>query len=136
MKTIKRIGAAVLVIALSACASTGVKVTEDQTSGFAPGQTTRQEVLSKLGKPTMQTRLPDGTRLVQYAYAESSVRASTFIPIVGAFVGGADMNTSSVQIRFDAQDRLIDMSHSEGEMGSGTGFAAGSPAPSVNQPRK
>lgn len=136
MKTIKSIGALALAIALSACASSGVKVTEDQTSGFTPGQTTRQEVISRLGKPTMQTRLSDGTRLVQYTYAESSVRASTFIPIVGAFVGGADTNMSNVQIRFDNQDRLIDMSHSEGEMGSGTGFAAGSPAPAVDQPRK
>lgn len=136
MKFSKPLATIAIAALLSACASSGVKVTEDQTSGFVKGQTTRSEVISKLGKPTMQTRLSNGTRLLQYTYAESSVRASTFIPIVGAFVGGADTSTSNVQLSFDEQDRLTDITHSEGEIGSGTGFAAGAPAPAIDQPRK
>lgn len=136
MKTTATACALACVLALSACASSGVKVTENQTAAFEKGKTTRQEVIAKLGKPTMQTSLGDGTKLVHYTYAEATVRPSTFIPLVGAFVGGTDSQSSHVSMRFDAQDKLIDITTSESQMGTGTGFAAGAIAPSTDQPRR
>lgn len=121
---------------MGACASSGVQVTEQQTSAFEKGKTTRQEVIAKLGKPTMQTNLGDGTKLVQYTYAEATVRPSTFIPFVGAFVGGADSRSSHVALKFDAQDKLIDVTSSESQMGTATGLAAGAVAPATDQPRR
>lgn len=135
MKTIATAFAMACALALTACASSGVKVTEDQTSAFEKGTTTRQEVIAKLGKPTMQTSMGDGTKLLHYTYAAATVRPSTFIPLVGAFVGGADSHSSVVAMRFNAQDQLIDITSTESNMGTGTGFAAGAPAPVTDQPR-
>lgn len=131
----KLAAAAAIALTLAACASSGVKVTEAQTSGFIKGETTRGQVLTQLGSPTLQSKLADGTSMVIYSHAESSVRASTFIPIVGAFVGGADTRSNTVTMRFDQQDKLIDVSTTESAMGTGTGLASGGQVSVPNQPR-
>ncbi len=119
---------------ITACAATGVKVDPSQTASFKPGQTTYAEVIAKLGPPTSQTQIGTGQRFISYTYARSAARPETFIPIVGAFVGGADTQAQSVMFRFDANGVLVDTTSSSHQMGSGTGFMAGPPAPRTAQP--
>jgi len=98
------------------CASSGVKVTEDQTSSFVKGQTTRAQVIQALGNPTSQTKMSDGTRIISYSYARARTRPTTFIPIVGLFAGGTDTHGSSVTLSFDANDKLIDITSMENDI--------------------
>jgi hypothetical protein len=114
---------------LTGCAAGGTQVREDQVSGFKAGQTTLQQVVSALGPPQQNTVLADGTRAITYIYTKSSVRPETFIPYVGAFVGGADTASNSVTLRFDRNGLLQDYSASSATLGIGTGFEAGSPNP-------
>src|SRR5690606_14654630 len=84
----KTITTALAALMLTACASSGVRVTDEQMSQFKEGQTTQQDVITALGQPTTTMRNADGTTVLMYTYAEARTRGSTFIPIVGAFVGG------------------------------------------------
>ena len=124
------------VLALAGCAASGVRVTDEQVAAFKAGETTKAQAMAVLGKPTMQMRLADNTSIVIYSHYESRVRPETLIPIVGAFVGGADSNSNTMTLRFDAADRLLDTSSSTSNFGTGTGLAAGQPSPVLDQPRK
>jgi len=123
-------------IGLSGCAATGVQVKQGQLDQFKQGETTRQEVVAALGKPTTQMRNSDGTTTLLYTYAEYRTRPQTFIPFVGAFVGGTDTNSSHVTLTFDQAGKLLSYSSSESEMGTGMGMAAGQVEAVQNQPRK
>ena len=112
-------------------------VSDAQVAAFKPGETTEAQVAALLGQPNMRTRLPDGTVMVIYSYAEYSTRPATFIPIVGAFVGGADTRSSAVTLRFDKDGKLIDTSSSSTTFGTGMGPPAGKvDNTSTQQPRQ
>ncbi|WP_153012897.1 hypothetical protein [Pseudacidovorax intermedius] len=128
--------AALAAAALAGCAASGVRVTDDQVAHFQRGVTTKAEVLQALGKPTMQMRMGDGTSMVIYSFAEVAVRPATFIPVVGAFAGGADSRSNTMTLRFDAAERLVDTTSSATETGTGRGASAGPVAPVSDQPRR
>ncbi|WP_193090532.1 hypothetical protein [Advenella sp. FME57] len=136
INAIKCVFLSTVAVFLIGCAASGVKVSEDQLGQLVKGQTSRTEVLSKFGKPTTQMRNSDGTATVFYNFAEYRTRPATFIPIVGIFAGGSDIHTSSAMFRFDANDRLVEYSTSQSDMGTGMGRAAGPIEPVQNQPRK
>lgn len=127
-----------LAIAVAGCAATGVQVTDEQMSEFTPGETIKAEVVEKLGQPTSQTRLSDGTTVLTYTYAEYRTRPETFIPYVGMFVGGGDTRSNHVTLTFDSNDVLADYSSSSSELGTATGVAPTSTPiePVADQPRK
>ena len=62
------VSAAILVFAsfLCGCMSIGTQVKSDQLSGFRKGETTKQEVMAKLGKPTSVVTNSDGSKVFQY----------------------------------------------------------------------
>jgi outer membrane protein assembly factor BamE (lipoprotein component of BamABCDE complex) len=134
-KLISLIAACALV---AGCAATGVKVTDEDLAFLRTGETTESEVVERLGPPTTRMKLGDGSTFMMYTYAEYSTRASTFIPIVGAFVGGADTKSSHVTLRFDKSGKLIDSSSSSTNMGTASNLSSGvsSPGGDVQQPRK
>lgn len=132
----KKIAVVLAALFLSACAATGVKVTDDQLSQFHEGQTTKQEVIAALGQPTTTMRNADGTTMVMYTYSEARTRASTFIPIVGAFAGGVDSRASTAVLTFDQNGVLKSTSTSESQYGTATGIAVDGGAPVTDQPRK
>ncbi|MCI2809392.1 hypothetical protein [Eoetvoesiella caeni] len=131
-----RFVAVFLVALLVGCASSGVRVTDDQVSKFTKGQTTKTEVIAALGQPTTTMRQSDGTVTVVYNYVESSARPETYIPFVGAFIGGADSRSNMATLRFDANDTLIDYSTAQSQYGTGLGAAAGQVERMPDQPRK
>jgi hypothetical protein len=73
----------------------------------------------------MTTLLPDGRRMDIYSYTHATTRASTFIPIVGAVVGGADVRGSTVTLTYDANGVLANYSASSMQSGATTGLVAG-----------
>lgn len=136
MKLGRFLPVALVSVVLAGCAASGVRVTDDQLSTLKPGETTEAQAVAAFGKPTMRMRQADGSVLVMYTYIEVSTRPETFIPFVGAFVGGADSRTNTVTLRFGPDGSLMDTSASESQIGTGTGLAAGAPDPRLPQPQK
>ena len=122
---------------LAACAASGVQVKQEQLAQFDAGSTTIEDVLQTLGPPNQSVIGPDGSRMLIYSYAQVQTRPETFIPFVGAFVGGADMKTNVAILRFDRTGLLVDTTSSSGAYGTGLGTASGTGIPErvADQPR-
>ena len=130
----KRFALVLVVALLSGCAATGVQIKEEQLAGFEKGKTTLQEVISKLGPPTGNTLMPDGSRMISYAYAQAQARPENFIPVVGPLVGGHDVRSNMVMLTFDRGGILSSLMSSSHQHGTGQGFASGaSPGDRVEQ---
>ncbi|HYH96813.1 outer membrane protein assembly factor BamE domain-containing protein [Hyalangium sp.] len=112
-------------LTLSACIATGKKVTQEQVSQFQKGKTTYQEVITGLGKPTGSTLHSDGSRSINYSYAQSQASAASFIPYVGRLVGGSESEHTSVYLTFDKNGILTDFSATSGQTSTGTGLLSG-----------
>lgn len=117
--------ATAVAVAVAGCAASGVKVSEAQINALQKGVTTADEVVHRFGSPTSRLRTSDGATTLVYSYAESSVRAATFVPVVNLFAGGADVRAQSVVLRFGPDGKLIDYTSSSTQTGTGTGIAAG-----------
>lgn len=124
MRTIALL-ATLLISTLTGCVSAGREIKSDQLTNFTKGKTTIADVTSALGKPTTTTTTSDGRRRVNYAFVHAQARPESFIPFVGAFVGGSDMRTSIVDFSFDKNGVLEDYTQSESNSGTGMGFSGG-----------
>lgn len=107
LKTVLLFSAIVCLFTLTACASTGTMVRPEQIADFRAGETTYQDVVDRLGPPNARTTYPDGSFAIAYAHTSVTVRPETLIPVIGAFVGGADGATRTVGFRFDKNGVLI-----------------------------
>ena len=117
-------------VIVAGCASAGVKVDQSKMAQFQKGRTTEAEVIAALGTPTNSEQNDDGTNVIRYVYSSTQARPETFIPIVGAFVGGADTEQTVASFAFDQNNVLIRSSHSQGGLGVGTNLEG------VSQDRK
>jgi outer membrane protein assembly factor BamE (lipoprotein component of BamABCDE complex) len=117
-----KLAALSIAIVLGGCGTdSGTKVDSSQLTKFTVGQTTYDQVTASLGRPsTLQTR-SDGSRTAAYSHLSASPRAATFIPIVGAFAGGADVHSETVVFQFDRRGVLTDYTTSQTQACSGTG---------------
>lgn len=108
----KAIIAAFLMLGLSACATSGTMVTEQQTSSFEEGVTTEMEIREVLGEPTTITTSTEERALI-YTGATYQTKAATFVPVVGIFVGGSDVQSTSVIFKIGPDGVLQEMTRSE-----------------------
>ena len=123
MKSI--IATAVSITILAACSTAGTKVDSTTVASFVKGKTTYSEVVTRLGAPTSTTHLSDGTIQAVYYYAHAQANAVSFIPVVGAFAGGATSEHSYTTLTFDANQVLVSYSTTEGGSSAGTGIITG-----------
>jgi hypothetical protein len=100
----------VLSLATSAFAA---DLTAYQASMFRPGVSTYEDVVGSLGTPSSATASSAGSRTITYVSVRSHVKAVTFIPIVGFFVGGATSSILTTSFVFGADGRLLRSSNSE-----------------------
>jgi len=115
----KKLLSAIFICLLSACGATsGAKVSQEQSSQFSKGKTTMDQVVASLGKPNSKTTKDDGDVLIQYVYVNTSVRGATFIPIVGLFAGGADTETEVSGFTFDKNGILKEITKRESSHGA------------------
>lgn len=135
MKKLFLVAAALL---LAGCAASGTQINESQIAEFVPGKTTVADVVGKLGVPNQTVTGPDGTKTLVYSYVQVQTRPETLIPVVGAFIGGADVKTSVAVLRFSRRGVFIDSATSIGASGSGMGLASGTGFPErvPDQPRQ
>ena len=86
---------------LNACASYGSNFDMSRVDDIQKGVTTESEVITFIGKPTGISRTSEGDKILTYIYTSTQVKGATFIPIVGAFAGGADVSTKMLQVWID-----------------------------------
>jgi outer membrane protein assembly factor BamE (lipoprotein component of BamABCDE complex) len=125
MKTIIILTAAVL---LCGCASVGHKLDESKIDQIKKGVTTRDQVVQLVGSPDQITRDGFGRVTFQYIYSRATTKASTFIPIVGAFAGGANVQSQMLMVTFDTNNVVSDLFSSYGANEVNTGVTTGSSA--------
>lgn len=113
------------IAALSACIASGTQVKEAQLHQLKKGESTYSDMVSALGSPNSSTVSSDGGRMACYIYVQANARPETFIPIVGAFVGGTDTKTNSTCLSFDKEGLLANYTSTGSQMGSGFGAESG-----------
>ena len=136
MHKLPKLLASLLIVALAGCVSTGIEVKPEQLAGFKKGVTTESDVVSRLGNPNGRLIDSEGTTIYTYTYVHAEPRASSFIPIVGPLVGGADSEVTTTTFRFGADRKLLSFTSQQSQYGTGTGFAAGSTQGAADQPRQ
>lgn len=120
-----KLPATAILLTLAGCMSTGTQIKQEQLDGFTKGRTTYNEVVARLGQPNTVSTKSNGTRVALYTYVHSQARPESFIPFLGAVVGGADSKVNTAEFMFDQDNKLLEYSLSESNYGTGTGFAAG-----------
>jgi hypothetical protein len=109
----RRTGAVTVVSALAAllcgCSSSGVKVSQATASQFVAGHSTCADVKARLGEPNVIRPSAENSSKIVYIYSYSATQAhpENFIPMVGAFVGGADQEATVAAFRF-SPDCVLD----------------------------
>jgi outer membrane protein assembly factor BamE (lipoprotein component of BamABCDE complex) len=115
---LSRITLAIIVTAFAACGSAGTQVTRAKAATIVKGKTTRDEVVATLGEPNSLTRDSNGRETLHYAYARSTVKPATFIPIVGAFAGGVNTQTSAFDVKLNPSGVVEEYLETQGTMGT------------------
>jgi len=127
-----KIAITVLAVAiLSGCAASGTQITEGAALQFKEGESTEAQIIAKLGKPT-SVMIYSGFRFISYSGMQYKTRPESFIPFVGAFVGGADyaMTSATYQIGSNGVLEKITYTNSGSAARSGvTPAAMDSPEP-------
>jgi len=109
---------------LTGCASSGNRIDGNYVGKIKTGETTEQEVRANLGSPMAASIMQDGSKMIIYSFARTELKASTFIPIVGLFAGGANTETETLQVWFDSNGVVTSHSFNQGNIDSSSGLTA------------
>ena len=105
---------------LAGCASTGTQISQEAALQFKEGVSTETDILSKLGRPTSVTINGD-IKLISYTGSQYQTKAASFIPVVGMFAGGSDMQVTHAAYQIGPDGILKKIIYST----SGTGARMG-----------
>lgn len=99
-------------LGLAACASAGNDVLRQQDANtvnqlIVDGRTTRADVERIYGPPSATSFTDAQNEIWTYRWARSTAKAENFIPYVGTFVGGADVQKKELVILFNAQNVVL-----------------------------
>ncbi len=99
-------------LAIGGCASSdnSVMATADQATiakRIVNGKTTQREVQDYLGSPDDVRYTDSGQEIWQYVHHNTSVNATTFIPVVGIFAGGSKTDQKLLTILFDKKGVVV-----------------------------
>lgn len=113
---------AILLVAtlVAGCAASGVQVSERAALQFKEGVTTESEIVQTLGKPT-SVYVAQGIRVISYSGMQYQVKGATFIPIVGAFAGGADYAFTTASYEINGEGTLTKVTYTQHGSGSRSG---------------
>lgn len=94
-------------LALAGCSSVGNQSLKNETqesvkSKIVKGKTTKGDVLASFGEPDSRS-LIDGEEQWYYTMYNSQSKATSFIPVIELFAGGADTQLSSLTIMFKGE---------------------------------
>ena len=99
------------IVILAGCASAGNQKLADQNKQsidqkIVVGKTTKADIKNSFGEPTSISFTDAGNEIDTYSYSHASPKARNFIPFVGLFAGGADVNSKTLVIMFDKNDAV------------------------------
>jgi outer membrane protein assembly factor BamE (lipoprotein component of BamABCDE complex) len=114
-----------LAVLLASCVSTGRKIDQAAADSIQKGKTTREQVGQLLGAPELVTKNSNGDTIYVYHYRRATAKPSTFIPYIGPFVGGANIQQQMARITFGPDNVVKDYSTTQGATESDMGFSAG-----------
>lgn len=83
---------------IAGCASTGNNFDEGKLAQIRKGQTTEPELVQSFGEPQNRSVNSEGVATLTWVYAEASVRAESFIPYAGAFMGGTRSKAKTLTV--------------------------------------
>ena len=91
--------------ALASCASAGNQVLKDQNADtvatkITKGTSTKNDVKAAFGDPTSTSFTDGGNEIWNYTYAKATAKAVNFVPIVGIFAGGSDVDKKTLVVLF------------------------------------
>ncbi|MEW6304405.1 MAG: outer membrane protein assembly factor BamE [Verrucomicrobiota bacterium] len=124
----KLLAITMLALALAGCASVGRKLDTAKIDQIKKGETTREEIQKWFGSPDQITKDANGNTTYSYMYVRATAKPETYIPLVGAFAGGANVQNQSLMVTFGDDGKVKDMISTYGSTESGTGASAGSKA--------
>jgi len=100
-------------ILLTACSTSGHKVSQGEVDTIRVGDT-KADVQARIGPPDQTSRSIAGGDNWIYAYSRSSPNAKRFIPLLGTFIGGRNVETQTVTVMFDPSGRVSDVTTAYG----------------------
>jgi outer membrane protein assembly factor BamE (lipoprotein component of BamABCDE complex) len=124
----KYIAILAVAVVVSGCASAGNEKVRTETmdtvaTKVTKGVTTKVQVKTLYGEPNSVSLTDAGSEVWHYEYSHATVKAVNFVPIVGMFAGGADVNKNEVVFIFDKdsimQNYTVHASQSETHRGGG-----------------
>lgn len=98
--------AALAMLVLAGCATTGGSSSSSAINSFKPGVTTVADAEAALGQPFQATRLPDGTQQLQYVTKVNSL-AQDSTPTTGSSIPKHQQTTVSTMLSFDQNGHFI-----------------------------
>lgn len=91
---------AFFIVFLGGCASSGTPINLAAVKQMEKGVTTQDQVKNQLGSPTSAGITSEGESYFMYVFSRTQVKGESFIPIVGAFVGGSTSDIQTLQMWF------------------------------------
>ena len=123
----KRIIGLLMVMFLSyGCASIGHQINQGAVDSIVKGKTTQQQILLSLGSPDLITKTGNGNTVYVYRYARAAARPESFIPLIGAFVGGVDVQGQMTRVTFGPDGTVKDFVSTQSGTELNKGLATGS----------
>ena len=114
-------------VIISGCVSVGRKLDQDQVAKIKKGDT-GQQVLALVGSPDQVTTVGNGDTTWSYTFTRATPTAVTFVPIVGAFAGGSDVQHQILVVTLDGDGVVKNIMSSYGSQSMGVGASSGGSA--------
>jgi outer membrane protein assembly factor BamE (lipoprotein component of BamABCDE complex) len=91
---------------LAGCVTSGRELDPNAVAQIQKGRTNRSQVLQLLGQPQSISTDGNGTEVFVYMFVHAAATPVTYVPIAGAFVGGANSRSQLVTVVF-AQGGIV-----------------------------
>ena len=88
-------------VLLCGCASVGNNFDSRKIAEIKKGETTEADLVKMLGPPAQRGVNSESGVSLTWVYSEARTKGETFIPIAGAFVGGARTKTKILSVVLD-----------------------------------
>lgn len=111
-------------IGLCSCASIGNKqiVRSEITQQIKEGESTKSEVKALIGEPAKVSFTANDEEVWDYYHQKSTMRATSLIPIIGIFAGGADTKCTTLTIQFTKEGIVKKIGQGKSSGGAGSVF--------------
>jgi outer membrane protein assembly factor BamE (lipoprotein component of BamABCDE complex) len=109
---------------VSGCMSVGRPIDQNAANQIKEGVTTKDEVAHLMGQPYQVARKSGGITEFTYIFVQASPKASSFIPFVGVFAGGANVSQQTLVVAFDDTNVVKSVTSTASAGDSGYGLTA------------